>query len=136
MLWSPFHSLPVSAAVLSKFWKPQLCLGQNVAQGWSRNRNHQQGHIPSLSGMKETKDGEYRGKFSLYRKRHGDDLSFFKSLYYSNLSTSVCLSINGRDYALLTSPNHQKTKNHCINPNIVLTNSICQGTFWTEVFFQ
>lgn len=37
--------------------------------------------------------------------------------------------MNGGDYVLLTSTNHLKYPNHSINPNVVLTNSICQGTF-------
>lgn len=48
----------MGAIILSKFGKSQLCLVKDVAQGWSRKTLHltnRRQHLPSLSGMKETK---------------------------------------------------------------------------------
>lgn len=100
------------------------------------------GHLPSISGMKETKDIENKEE-SLYGtgRDTGMTCPFFESTYYTNMSPSVyvCRPVHQwrglcpADFTKLDSLkiNHLNCPNRCINPNpnIVITNSICQGTF-------
>lgn len=80
-------------------------------------------------GMEETKATGNTEESLLYVKRQKEDCPFPSSVRLKHVAQSVCLSVNRGDYALLTSTNHLKYPNHSINPDVVLTNSICQGTF-------
>lgn len=136
-------SLPMNAEILSKFGKPQLCFFvQNVAQGWSRNLTVwviNRGISLPFSGMRETKAIENKkGKPLWHGKGHGDDfLMHLQILSIMLPSVYICISIGGEHYVLLTSPDNLKYRNHRMNPepNVVLSNSVIQGTFWTEVHF-
>lgn len=128
----------MGAIILSKFGKSQLCLVKDVAQGWSRKTLHltnQWQHLPALSGMKETKAIDNKEESHLCS---GTDTGmtgpFLEFLCYSNMfpcCMSVCLSIGGKGLCCADFTKPLEISNHCINqnPNIVLSNSIYQGTF-------
>lgn len=104
--------------------------------------SNQRGHLPSLFGMKETKAIENKEESLCCMGRDtGMTCPFFEPLCYSNMSPSVYVRLPVHqwrglcpaDFTKLDSLkiNHLNCPNRCINPNpnIVLTNSICQGIF-------